>query len=563
MKRDRLWKLFGWVLGLVVTGFLGAGSGVALAQDTVPPAGQKVGTLPATSETEPEALPKGTPLKQQSFNAWLQEMMKPRPYSKDVIVRIDDTHAYPCKACMEWKFLITKESKDTVWLQPLPPEDPQSPLHAFWMRRQIDEAKFLMEEQSDDTLNLLNFNEPFVPPPTEDALTFTVNDGGLPTSGQWRNNFVFGDMNEDGKIDMVMPPPREGPYRAPLIFLGNGDGTFRPWKDLKWPSKLAFDYGGVAVGDFDHDGHQDIVLGVHFRDQYVFHGNGKGDFTRYAKLPSPASDLHSQAVAVADFNGDGWQDLAFLAEVSYDIKTSEPLKASTIWILENRGGKGWKIHREGLPPRIMGPALRAADMNGDHRPDLVISSMVSGWRWLVFFNEGDWKWSANKPQEILASSFYYGVVPEKGVARSIVAAFQQFEQSSELDSNGKHKVEGRSGLVRYTFGKDRTVTWKLLALDATNRQKDPYWRLASGDIDGDGVADLAAIRKQGQLIVFLGDGHGGYVEERSPELKPMAQPFDIAIRDLDGDGRGEIIVMTADSGDAKGGFTVISPHRNS
>ncbi len=539
------------------------GLGVPAAAQGVPPTPPTRTPAITAPKTSGKVFPKRPPLKKKSFDQWLQDMMKPRRYSKSEIVRIDKTHAYPCKACPEWPFLIDREDKDSVWLKPLPPEDPKSPLHRFWLLHQIEEARAVMTEQTPETLNLLNFAKVMAPPPSEDALTFTVGTGRLPQQGQWRNNFVPADMNGDGKIDMVLPPPREGPYHAPLIALGRGDGTFRAWKGLKWPAKVPFDYGGVAVGDFDHDGNQDIVIGIHFKGQYLLYGDGKGDFSRFVKLPSPDPRLHSQAITVADFNGDGWSDLAFLAEISYDLGTSKPLTVPTLWVLENVGGRTWKVRTKDMPVKIMGSHLEAPDIDGDGRPDLVVSSNANGWRWLVFFNEGGWKWRGNKPEKVLAGAYHYDVTAEHGRPHSVVAAFQQFQEMPGAGTGGRAKAEGRSGLVRYTFGTGGTVGWKVLLVDAVDRQHDPYWRIASGDINGDGHADLVAVRRQGEIVVLLGDGSGGYAIERSPELKPVSHPFDVAIRDLDGDGRGEVILMSADEGqDKKGGFEILSAHPN-
>ncbi|NOZ79662.1 MAG: VCBS repeat-containing protein [Acidobacteria bacterium] len=543
-------------LGFVFVSTVGAQGVQTVAQ----PASQQAA---ATGQKKKKIFKKRPPLKKMTFNQWLQKMMKPRPYAKSVIVRIDKTHAYPCKACEEWTFTIVKEDKDHVWLQPLPPEDPKSPLHKFWLQEQIEEARLVMEEKSPNRMNLINFAKVIAPPPSEDALRFTVSSGDLPQSGQWRNNFAFADMNEDGKLDIVLPPPRKGPFRFPIIALGDGHGHFHQWKGLKWPNAVPFDYGGVAVGDFNKDGHQDIVMGIHFKGQYILYGNGKGDFSHFVKLPTPDPRLHSQAVAVADFNGDGWPDIAFLAEISYDLGTSNPLDKPTLWVLENLKGKGWKVRAHGLPVKIMGAQLVASDIDGNGRPDLIVSSSVNGWRWLVFLNEGNWTWKDNKPGNILAGSYHYSVVPEGSHPHSVVAAFQQFQTTPVANAGMKAHTDGRAGLVRYTFDRNGDVSWKILMMDATNRERDPYWRVASGDINGDGVADLVAVRKKGEIVVLLGDGHGGYTIERSPELKPVGHPFAVAIRDLNGDGRGDILLMSADEGKKKGGFEILTAHPNS
>jgi hypothetical protein len=73
--------------------------------------------------------------------------------------------------------------------------------------------------------------------------------------------------------------------------------------------------------------------------------------------------------------------------------------------------------------------------------------------------------------------------------------------------------------------------------------KDNMWSLDSGDLDGDGKLDLVATSERGNVLVFLGDGKGGFAREESPELDPpdLCRGYGLKLTDLDGDGRAEII----------------------
>ena len=520
--------------------------------------GQAAKATPAATPTPTPAAASSNPEQARSLDQWIADMMKPRAYPKSSVVRIDKDFAYAHKAS-PWKFRIVKEEGDTIWLQPLPPEDPGSILHTFWMEQQEQQARMAYMAQHPEKANMLDFNAVMPPLPSQDGYHFEVSRYGLPRSGQWRNDFAVADMNEDGKLDLVLPPPREGEFTSPIILLGEGNGKFHQWQGLKWSSKVPFDYGGVAVADFDGDGHRDIVIGIHFKEQYVLYGNGKGDFSRSQLLPSPKAEIHAQAVTAADFNGDGRPDLAFLAEVSYDIKTSKTLTVPSVWVLENRGQGKWVVHTDGLPDRIMGMRISADDLNGDGRPDLVLSSNVQDWRNLVMFNEcknGSWKWLTNRVDEVLAGAFHYSVVAEPWAPDQLAATFQQFELVPHPQGEVKQKTEGRSGLVQYKVADNGAVSTHVIEMDPDDQRADPWWRLAAGDLNGDGHGDLVALRRQGKVQVLLGDGHGGFVDERSPELPILGAPYDVHIVDLDGDGRGEIIVMTAATKKLKGGMAV-------
>jgi hypothetical protein len=108
-----------------------------------------------------------------------------------------------------------------------------------------------------------------------------------------------GDFNGDGKIDIVTS--------SGSILFGNGDGTFQAAQNY------ASVFGSsVAVGDFNRDGIADIVVLVTGIGQLgigvsIFLGNGDGTFQA---AQSYAAGSNPSSVAIADFNSDGYPDLA-------------------------------------------------------------------------------------------------------------------------------------------------------------------------------------------------------------------------------------------------------------
>jgi len=142
--------------------------------------GAKTPSVQQSGKPAPPSTVSGTAAEQtRSFEEWVAEMMKPRPYPKDVIVRVDEHFARPHTAT-PWKFRIVKEEGDTVWLQPLPPEDPGSPLHAFWLQEQERQALIKHQLENPEQVNMLNFDEPVPPLPFQDGFRFDVVQDGLP-----------------------------------------------------------------------------------------------------------------------------------------------------------------------------------------------------------------------------------------------------------------------------------------------------------------------------------------------------------------------------------------------
>ena len=264
----------------------------------------------------------------RTWEQFIAEWLTAKPYPKSQVVRIDEYYAFPHVAA-SIKMEIVREDDKGVWLRGIPPEDPQSPLYKVWSQRQVNEARMVQAAEAIETpgaIFFLDFQAEPVPPGFQKSLNFLEPDGILPETGRWQMNFDVADMNEDGHLDIVFPPRRQTYPPEFAIFTGSGDGNFTLWSGLRWPASLHIDYGGVAVADMDGDGHQDIISAIHFGPQFIFYGDGTGDFTRSERLPLHDPRLSSRAVAVGDFDDDGKNDLAFVAEIDYDMKANEKIE---------------------------------------------------------------------------------------------------------------------------------------------------------------------------------------------------------------------------------------------
>ncbi|WP_162136355.1 FG-GAP-like repeat-containing protein, partial [Zavarzinella formosa] len=132
--------------------------------------------------------------------------------------------------------------------------------------------------------------------------TFAPAPGSPVPVGQSPNSVVIGDVNGDGKPDLVAANAYDGTVS---VLLGNGDGTFAPAPGSPVPVGSGPD--SVSVVDVNGDGKPDLVTAN--RDDSnvsVLLGNGDGTFAPAAYF-TPGD--HPYSVAIGDVNGDGKPDI--------------------------------------------------------------------------------------------------------------------------------------------------------------------------------------------------------------------------------------------------------------
>jgi hypothetical protein len=118
------------------------------------------------------------------------------------------------------------------------------------------------------------------------------------------------DFDGDGRIDLFVPQASG----ACKLYRNTGNGTFAevPGGDLAKPIPGAV---GAAWGDFDNDGHPDLVVGRLRGPNHFFRNTGDGSFAEQtATIGLHQKIFNSQAACLADLNGDGRLDLILANE---------------------------------------------------------------------------------------------------------------------------------------------------------------------------------------------------------------------------------------------------------
>lgn len=383
--------------------------------------------------------------------------------------------------------------------------------------------------------------------PTVDRIALE-NVGDLPRRGQWRQGFELADMNGDGHLDLVHGPPRKS-SGEPRIFLGDGDGGWRNWPELRFESE-PLDYGDVAVADYDGDGVLDMALAIHLRGLVVLRGDGEGVFTQWGEglpywYPGSGTSLQpysSRTVEAVDWNRDGRPDLLTLGEGPRLVRdpgaeapgVSHGVRGAILFL--NRGDGAWERYEQPTVERqIFGDGLAVGDFDGDGRFDFAIASNVSGATKIVKMGTEDGGW------EDVALP---GIV-RPGTYGSVYAA--------DLDADGRHELllgyaaagVGESWWTGIDLVELEDGEWVRTPIVAEPENRSAVTAIETGDLDGDGVADLIALTGAGDRWVLLGTGTKTFVREASAELAPKeveCQGYDVAVAPV-GAGGAPVLLM--------------------
>jgi hypothetical protein len=209
------------------------------------------------------------------------------------------------------------------------------------------------------------------------------------------NGAPFPDFVPKGTI-----PQKSGPQYWNRLYRQKADGTF---EDVTVKAGLqGVGYGmGVAVGDYDNDGYEDLFV-TSFGGNHLYHNNGNGTFTDVTEKAGVGGTGWSTSAAWVDLDGDGYLDLVVLRYIQWDWDDvwcgprdnrgychPDVFQPISMLVYHNNGNGTFTevAHRVGLdkPGKALGIAV--ADYDRDGHPDIYIAndSMVE----FLFHNKGD------------------------------------------------------------------------------------------------------------------------------------------------------------------------------
>ncbi len=354
-------------------------------------------------------------------------------------------------------------------------------------------------------------------------------EGGLMSAGQYRGVAVA-DLDNDGKLDIVGGASAPGTV---TVWFGDGAGRMTDASTLP----VNGDVRSVAVADVNEDGRPDIIFSIQREASGIKVWLNQGG-RKWAEGPSPVQGNRYEGVKTADVNRDGHVDIIAANA------TSESAGGIQVWLGDGAGG--WPV--ESGPVNVglyMDVALE--DFNGDGFTDLAGAGWGARGAVRVWLGKGNGEWvSASAPKaghfnglsladadgdgitDILAGSYKNGVFIFKGDG---LGNFRQtagptetggFWKALALDLDG----DGDRDIVAGSIEAGGVLVWENAGEDGWGPMEGwddaglSYYDMAVADFNADGKNDLCAASFGQGVKLWL--GKGGYPLAPAPvrEVRP-------------------------------------------
>jgi tetratricopeptide (TPR) repeat protein len=364
----------------------------------------------------------------------------------------------------------------------------------------------------------------FVDDASRSGLNFVHESGGAPgrlippvtSSG----GVGLLDFDNDGWLDIYLvqggpfPPEPDRNRPGDRLFRNTRDGKFEDVTESSGIGAMARGYGlGVAVGDYDNDGRADLLV-TRWRRYALYHNRGDGTFedtTAAAGLAGPR-DWPTSA-AFADLDGDGDLDLYVCHYLKWDdletrscadpadpsIYRCLPLDFEALpdHLFRNDRGRFVDVTAEaGIVDRGgRGLGVLAADLDADGRVDLFVANDMSAN--FLFRNLG-------------------------------ALRFEETAHAAGVAGNASGSYQAGMGV-------------------------------ACGDLDGDGLPDLAVTNFYNESTTFFRNFGGGFFGDQTAAIG-LAVPsryvlgFGIAFVDVNNDGWLDLITANGHVHDGRPQF---------
>lgn len=415
------------------------------------------------------------------------------------------------------------------------------------------------------------------------GIHFVLKTGTNPEAPLFPQTMVAGcaflDYDNDGWLDILLiqsgsltpTPGVSAPHCA--LYHNNGNGTFT---DVTAGSGLDKDLGygqGVAIGDYDNDGYDDIFITT-IDHNYLFHnehGTGKfTDVTEKTGLNRMHSTGYATSAAFGDYDNDGKLDLYVCYYAPWTVKTDivchdsdgrreycspDVYPKDTHVLYHNEGGRFRDVSTEAGIDKVKGRGLSVAflDYDEDGKQDIFVANDLSGN--MLWHNEGNGKFKENGGEVGCRYGSSGDLMAGMGIA---VGDYDQSGHESLFVTNFQDMPNMLFKNTGKGYMEDMTV------FSHVGQLHMPYLSFGCEfiDYDADGWLDLITanghVQMKGKGLEHMkqpkqllrNDGHGAFTEVTDPgQLGDLARPVvarGLAVGDFDNDGRQDILFNLED-----------------
>jgi enediyne biosynthesis protein E4 len=398
----------------------------------------------------------------------------------------------------------------------------------------------------------------------------------LETTG---NGAAIFDYDGDGRNDVLITngttlDARAGSEPSLQLYHNDGNGHF---------SEVAAKAGltsrgwaqGVCVGDYDNDGHPDMLV-TYYGHNVLYRNRGDGTFedvTEKAHLPTTGTRYGSGCTFI-DYDRDGYLDLFVSNYVNLDLaKTPRPgqggycqwkgipvmcgprgLPLASNLLYHNNGNGTFEdvSEKSGIlkPGGRYGLGAVAADFDGDGWPDIYVACDMT--------------------PSLLFHNLHNGTFEERGVEAGVAYNFDGQLQAGMGVAVGDYDGDGRLDIAKTNFSGDLSSLFhnddgKFFTDVSREAGLGVHqllgWGIAFVDVDNDGYADLVEVNghvypevegKQlgdsyyEDTVLYHNQGNGKFEDisaSAGPAFRTPRPGRGLAVGDLDGDGQPELVIV--------------------